>query len=144
MKRLRLLVVLGAVAVALPLGLSAAHATGSYGGGSYSSNTISIDQYADFDFEGSQVDLKLYVKCTGTSAVDVTLKQSQPETGSPVTIGVGSSPLVVCDGVTHSVGVTVTGAGYDTGWATATAKLIGLPAGNTKASSTRQVYINQV
>jgi hypothetical protein len=142
MKRVRMLVVLGAVAIALPLGLSAAHATG--GGGSGATNTISIDQYADYDFEGSQVDVKLYVKCTGSSAVDVTLKQSPPETGSPVTIGIGSNPLVVCDGQTHSVGVTITGAGYDTGWATATATLIGLPTANTKASSTRQVYITQV
>ena len=140
MNRIRLLVVLGALALALPFGLSAAHATGGTG----SSNSISIDQYADYDFEGSQVDVKLYVKCTGSSAVDVELKQSQPETGSPVVIGIGSNPLVVCDGQTHSVGVTITGVGYDTGWATATATLLGLPTMNVKASSTRQVYINNV
>jgi hypothetical protein len=136
-----MLVVLGAIAIALPLGLSAAHATG---GGSDAKNTISIDQYADYDFEGSQVDVKLYVKCSGTSVVDVTLKQTQPETGSPVVIGIGSNPLVVCDGQTHSVGVTVTGVGYDTGWATATAKLLGEPGDLQKASATRQVYITQV
>jgi hypothetical protein len=141
-KRIRLLVVLGALALAVPFGLTAAHATG--GGGSGSQNSISIDPYADYDFEGSQVDLKLYVKCTGGSAVDVELKQSQPETGSPVVVGIGSNPLVVCDGQTHSVGVTVTGVGYDTGWATAKATLLGVPAGNTKATATRQVYITQV
>ena len=143
MKRLRLLVVLGVVAVALPLGLSAAHATGSTGG-TGSTNSISIDPYADFDTAGTNIDVKVYVRCTGASAVDVTLQQSPPETGSPVAVGSGPQPLVVCDGNTHSVGVTVFGAGFDTGYAKATATLLGVPGDVVKAKSSRTVYITQV
>ena len=139
MKRMRLLVVLGALALALPFGLSAAKATGSTG-----TNSVSIDYYADFDTFGSNIDVKLYVRCTGTTVAEVTLKQSPPETGSPVTVGVGSNPLVACDGNTHSVGVTVAGAGFDTGYATATATLLGVPGDVVKAKSTRTVYITQV
>jgi hypothetical protein len=139
MKRVRLLVLLGAVAVALPLGLTTAKATGTTG-----TNSVSIDPYADFDTFGGNIDVKLYVRCTGTTVAEVTLKQSPPETGSPVTVGVGSNPLVVCDGNTHSVGVTVGGAGFDTGYATATATLLGVPGDVVKAKSTRTVYITQV
>lgn len=122
MKRVRMLVVLGAIAVALPLGLSAAHATGSSGGSSYK-NSVSIDPYADFDTAGTNIDVKLYVRCTGIAVANVTLQQSPPETASPVAVGSGPQPLVVCDGQTHSVGVTVFGAGFDTGTAKATASL---------------------
>jgi hypothetical protein len=143
MKRIRLLVVLGAVAIALPLGISVAHATGG-GGGTTATNSVSIDPYADFDTFGTNIDVKLYVRCTGTTVAEVSLKQSPPETGSPVTVGVGSNPLVACDGNTHSVGVTVGGAGFDTGYATATATLLGQPGDVVKATSKRTVYITQV
>ena len=54
-------------------------------------------------------------------------------------------PLVVCDGNTHSVGVTVIGVGFDTGYAKATATLYGGDiTGPVKAKSTRTVYITQV
>jgi hypothetical protein len=142
MKRLRLLVVLGAVAVALPLGLATAKATGTTGG--TTTNSISIDYYADFDTAGTNIDVKVYVRCTGASAVDVTLQQSPPQTGSPVAVGSGPQPLVVCDGNTHSVGVTVIGAGFDTGYAKATATLLGVPGDVVKAKSSRTVYITQV
>jgi hypothetical protein len=124
MKRLRLLVVLGAVAVALPLSLSVAHATGGGGSGG---NSVSIDYYADFDTAGTNIDVKLYVRCTGTAVANVTLQQSPPQTASPVAVGSGPQPLVVCDGQTHSVGVTVFGAGFDTGYAKATASVTGAP-----------------
>jgi hypothetical protein len=142
-KRMRLLVVLGAIALALPFGLSAAHATGSTGGtGSYS---VSIDPYADYDTAGINIDVKLYVRCTGVTVADVLLEQSPPETASPVAVGSGPQPLVVCDGQTHSVGVTVIGAGFDTGYAKATATLYGGSiTGPVKAKSTKTVYINQV
>jgi hypothetical protein len=141
MKRIRLLVVLGAVVVALPFGLIAAHATGTTGG----TASVSIDPYADFDTFGSNIDVKLYVRCTGTSVAEVTLKQSPPETGSPVTVGVGSNPLVVCDGYTHSVGVTVGGAGFDVGYAKATAVIYGGSlTGPVKATATSTVYLKQV
>ena len=136
MKRIRLLVLIGAVAVALPLGLTTAKATGGSTG-----NSVSIDYYADFDTAGANIDVKLYVRCTGTAVANVTLKQSPPETASPVTVGSGPQPLVVCDGQTHSVGVTVFGFGFDTGKAYATATLTGT-SGGTKTSS-RQVYITQ-
>ena len=142
MKPIRLLVVLGAVAVALPLGLATAKATGSTGGTGTAS--VSIDPYADFDTFGTNIDVKLYVRCTGATVAEVTLKQSPPETGSPVTVGVGSNPLVVCDGNTHSVGVTIGGAGFDTGYAKATATLLGVPGDVVKATRTSTVYIRQV
>jgi len=142
MKRLRLLVVLGAVAIALPLGIATARATGTTGGTGTAS--VSIDPYADFDTAGTNIDVKLYVRCTGATVADVTLEQSPPETGSPVAVGSGPQPLVVCDGNTHSVGVTVFGAGFDTGYAKATATLLGVPGDIVKAKSSRTVYITQV
>ena len=72
------------------------------------------------------------------------MTQAPPETGSPVTVGVGGNPFVVCDGQTHSVGVTIIGAGFDTGWATAKATLLGQPGDVVKAKSSRSVYITQV
>jgi hypothetical protein len=135
MKRIRLLVLIGAVAVALPLGLTTAKATGGTTG-----NSLSIDYYADFDTAGTNIDVKLYVRCTGTAVASVTLSQSPPETASPVTVGSGPQPLVVCDGQTHSVGVTVFGAGFDTGLAKASATLTGT-GGNR--SSSRTVLITQ-
>jgi hypothetical protein len=139
MKRVRLLVLLGALALALPFGLAAANATGTTGTAS-----VSIDPYADFDTAGTNLDVKLYVRCTGATVAEVTLEQSPPETASPVAVGSGPQPLVVCDGNTHSVGVTVFGAGFDTGYAKATATLLGVPGDIVKAKSSRTVYITQV
>jgi hypothetical protein len=139
MKRVRLLVLLGALALALPFGLAAANATGTTGTAS-----VSIDPYADFDTAGTNIDVKLYVRCTGATVAEVTLEQSPPETASPVAVGSGPQPLVVCDGNTHSVGVTVFGAGFDTGYAKATATLLGVPGDIVKAKSSRTVYITQV
>jgi hypothetical protein len=146
MKRIRLLVLAGAVAVALPFGLATAKATGTTGG----TAKVSINQYADFDTAGTNIDVGLNVSCTGASVVEVTLKQTYPETGSPVTVGSGPQPLVACDGRTHSVGVTVFGLGFDTGRAYATATVLGAPAepdgepGPVKATASRWVIIRQV
>jgi hypothetical protein len=148
MKRIRLLVLLGAVAVALPLGLATAKATGTTGG--TGTANVSINQYADFDTAGTNIDVGLNVSCTGESVIDVTLKQTYPETGSPVTVGSGPQPLVACDGRTHSVGVTVFGVGFDTGRAFATATVLGAPTevggepGPVKATASRWVIIRQV
>ena len=142
MKRIRLLVVLGALALALPFGLATAKATGGTGGSPTFS--VSIDPYADYDVAGTNVDVKLYVRCTGATAADVLLQQSPPETASPVAVGSGPQPLIVCDGRTHSVGVTVIGNGFDVGYAKATATLIGLPGDVVKAKSTKTVYIRHV
>ena len=46
MKRIRMLVLAGALAVALPFGLATANATGGT-----PANFVSIDPYADFDFK---------------------------------------------------------------------------------------------
>jgi hypothetical protein len=128
MKRLRLLVVLGAVAVALPLGLTTAKATGSSG----TTNSVTIDSTADFNLIGTQVDVGLRVRCYGGSgAVDVWLEQYPPETPSVVAMGSGAQP-VVCDGKTRPVGVTVEGALYDEGRAKAKATLVA-PSGTTTA-----------
>jgi hypothetical protein len=127
MKRLRLLVVLGAVAVALPLGLTTAKATGSSG----TTNSVTIDDRADFELFGTQLDVGLRVRCSGGSGfVDVTVEQYPPETPEGA-FGTGAAQ-VVCDGKTRPVGVTVEGVIYDEGRAKATATLLA-PSGTTKA-----------
>jgi len=123
MKRIRLLILLGMVAVALPLGLlqGIAKATGSSG----TTNSISINQYADFEDVGTTLDVGLVVKCTsttGTGVVDVTVTQTYPETPQPIAGGSGPQD-VVCDGRSHSVGVTIGGLFFDTGKAYAKADL---------------------
>jgi hypothetical protein len=120
MKRIRLLVLAGVIAAALPLGMTAAGATG--GGGT--TNSVTVDDRADFEFIGTQVDVGLKVRCSGGSGfVDVWLDQYPPETPAPVGAGTGAMP-VVCDGKTRPVGVTVEGALFDEGRAKATATLI--------------------
>jgi hypothetical protein len=116
-KRIRLLILLGMVAVALPVGLlqGAAKATGGSG------TSVSISQTADFNTFGAQLDVNLNVRCTGGSGVaQVTVNQNSPDTGTPTT-GTGFNAAVVCDGQTHSVGVTIIGALYDPGRAYAIA-----------------------
>jgi hypothetical protein len=116
MKRIRLLILLGMVAVALPLGLIQAKAAGS------SATSVSISQYADFNAAGAQLDVNLLVRCTGPNGIaKVTVNQATPETGVPDTTGEGFNFAVVCDGRTHSVGVTVIGVIYDPGKAYAIA-----------------------
>ena len=137
MKRIRLLVLAAAVAAALPFGLTAAKATGGTG----TRPSVSIHQYADFDTAGTNIDVKLYVRCTGTAVAEVTLEQFPPETGSPISEGSGPQPLVACDGRTRSVGVTVFGVGFDVGKAKATATVTGT-SGTTTTS--RWVTIRHV
>ena len=133
MKRLRLLVVLGAIAVALPLGLTTAKATG----GSTSTNYVSINYDAQYDTLGNTIHVGLQVRCKpggldidglpipGQVMVDVS--QAPPETATPVAAGSGLNN-VVCDNRTHSVGVTIIGEGFDAGKAKAKATLY--PANN--------------
>jgi hypothetical protein len=124
MKRIRLLVVIGIVAAALPLGLARAGATTTGGTGRTS---VSISQYADFNAYGAQLDINLLVSCTGGSgAATIVVNQPTPETGVPDTTGDGFNAFVVCDGKTHSVGVTVTGVVYDPGKAYAIADVTSL------------------
>lgn len=125
MKRLRLLVLAGVIAAALPFGLASAGASG----GSTSGSAVTIDQRADYDFVGAAIDVGLRVRCSGGSgSVIVNLDQYPPETPYPV--GTGSGPqIVVCDGYTHTVGVTVGGFGFDEGRAFAEA-ILTAPSGN--------------
>ena len=134
MKRL----ILGAAAVAAAAAVafpSAAGATGSTGGG----NSVSINQYADFNFAGTQLDLGLNVSCTGGNGiVNVTVDQAYPET--PFITGAHGSGVqnVVCDGKTRYVTVTILGAPYDGGKATAKATVMA-PSGS--ASTQRQISV---
>ena len=121
MKRIRMLTLLGMLAVVLPIGLLQGVAQANDEGGS--PNQVTIHQYASYILAGASIDVGLDVKCQGGSGdvvVDVT--QSPPQTPYPV--GAGSGPqIVVCDGHTHSVAVTITGFGFDAGTARATADL---------------------
>jgi hypothetical protein len=121
-----------AAAVAAPAALipSVAGATGS---------SVSINQYADFNFAGTQLDVGVNVRCTGgTGTVNVSVNQDYPETWAPTgALGTGVQN-VVCDGWTRYVTVTIVGAPYDGGKATATAMLIA-PSGSVTAQ--RQISI---
>jgi hypothetical protein len=129
MKRIRLLVLIGVVAVALPIGLTTAKAAGT--SGTTTTNSVTIDDRADFELFGTQLDVGLRVRCYGGSGfVDVTVEQYPPETPEGA-FGTGAAQ-VVCDGKTRPVGVTVEGVIYDEGRAKATATLLA-PSGTTKA-----------
>ena len=85
MKRIRLLVLLGVVAVALPLGVVVAGNAGA-SGGTTTTTAVSIRQYADYNLAGFELDVGLNVRCTGvlgTATVKVT--QTSPETGITTT-----------------------------------------------------------
>jgi hypothetical protein len=119
MKRIRLLILAGAIAVALPFGLSTAGATGSP-----PANSVSIREQAQFNFQGTYIEVGLTVRCSGGGlrTVDVFVKQDYPETPYPQgATGVGAQN-VVCDGVARSVAVTVPPGLFDAGraWAEAT------------------------
>jgi hypothetical protein len=141
MKRIRLLVLLGVIAVALPLGIVFAGNAGATG--STGTTSVSISQYADFNFDGTQLDVNLLVRCTGGGGLaTVTVNQPTPETGFPDTTGDGFNPDVVCDGKTHSVGVTVHGVVYDPGKAYAIADVT--PLGGPKGHAEKWITIKVV
>lgn len=115
-------VVAATAAVLVP---QAAEATGSTGG---TGDSVYIAPYADYNLSGLSLDLDLVVKCSGgpllqTGTVNGSVTQEPPETPSPVSLATGFS-VVVCDGRSHSVGLTVDGAGYDDGRAKATVTLV--------------------
>jgi hypothetical protein len=122
---------LAAPAVFVP---SVASATGGTSGSS-----VSINQYADFNFAGSQLDVGLYVRCTGgTGLVNLTVNQAYPETPLPTGAHGTGVQDVVCDGKTRYVTATVVGVLYDGGKATATATLMA-PSGDVTVK--RQISI---
>jgi hypothetical protein len=130
---------LGAVA-ALPLALLPVDvASANNGGGGGSGAAITIQKTAQYLNAGSQVIVGLDIRCMGGSgSVGVNLSQAPPETPYPVTGG-GGTNTVVCDGKTHSVGVSFTGFGYDVGKAYAQAGvMVGL---NAAASTSRTIKI---
>jgi hypothetical protein len=122
-KRIRMLTVLGILAVALPIGLLPGVAKADGGG-----PQVTIQEEASYILAGSVIDVALNVRCQGGSGdVVVNVMQSPPQTPFPVGAGSGPSP-VVCDGQTHEVAVTVTGFGFGAGQAWATADLsVGSP-----------------
>jgi hypothetical protein len=143
MKRIRLLILLGMVAVALPLGLlqGIAKATGTSG-------RVSINQYADYDNVGTFLDVGLQVACTdplGAGNVTVHVSQSQPETPYPVAEGEGTQQ-VVCDGRSRYVAVSVFGGVFDGGkaFATATLTTVSSPPLEPVATASRQISIRVV
>ena len=146
MKRLRLLVVLGVAALALPLGLTAAHATG--GGGSYPANSVSVNYYAQYDLNGNIVHLGLNVRCKnvglgvplGNGEVSGTIAQSPPQTPYPTVVNIGANS-VVCDGKTHAVGLSVQGVGLDAGLAKATVTLVPPVGGGSAVTTTAPINI---
>jgi hypothetical protein len=126
-----------AAALVAPVALipSMAGATGSSTG-----SAVSINQYADFNFVGTQLDVGLQVACTGnTGVVNVTAEQYPPET--PIAAFGTGVVDVVCDGRTHNVGVTIVGAIFDAGKAKVTATLTA-PSGNVTVS--RQIVVRVV
>jgi hypothetical protein len=118
-KRMRMLTVLGALAVILPIGLLQGVAKANGGGGPQ----VTIQPQASYIIAGATIDVGLYVKCQGGSGeVIVNVTQSPPQTPYPMAAGSGPQ-TVVCDGQTHSVAVTIAGFGFDAGTASATADL---------------------
>ena len=121
MKRIRLLVLLSALAIALPVGVlsGVAKATGSTG----STSQLSINQNAQYDVHGFVIHVGLRARCPVSplpGTIDVHVVQDPPET---VVHAEGDSLVkeIVCDGQTHSVGATVDGINFDAGRAYATA-----------------------
>jgi hypothetical protein len=118
-KRIRLLVLLGAVAIALPFGISAVGATDTP-----PANSVSIREYAQFSTGGTYIEVGGTVRCHGggTRIVEVFVKQKYPETPHiQGATGIGTQ-FVVCDGSTRSWAATVPPGLFDAGraWAKAT------------------------
>ena len=104
---------------------------------------MTIQPHASYILAGAVINVGLYVKCQGGSGnVVVNVTQSPPETPYPVAAGSGPQ-IVVCDGQTHSVAVTVAGFGFDAGTALATADLTtDSPAGAHAQRSINIVVVN--
>jgi hypothetical protein len=131
MKRIRLLVLLSVLAVALPVGVLSgiAKATPSADG-----SEIIINQNAQYDALGGLVHVGLRVRCPAsplTGTISVTVKQDPPETTTP-SEGTNLVKQVVCDGQNHTVGATVFGLNFDAGRAYATAAFV---SGGTDADA---------
>ena len=137
MKRIRLLILLSVLAVALPIGLLSGTAKASGDGSS-----ISINENAQVDTFGAQVHVGLRVSCPASKlpgTIEVHVTQYPPETVVQ-TEGDSFVKEVVCDGQTHSVSASVAAVGtFDAGRAYATA--IFPPGGGGTASAARWIKI---
>jgi hypothetical protein len=119
MKRIRLLAVLGAVAVAVPLAVVSAGSAAAQPAFA----DVSIEPNAQYDIQGFILHVEVRAACDGgAGGVVVEVTQSPLETEFPVAFGSGPRS-VVCDGTAHEVGVTIFGEGFDAGRALATATL---------------------
>jgi hypothetical protein len=126
-KRIRLLILLGAVAVALPLAVLSAGSAAAQPAFA----DVSIEPNAQYDIQGTILHVELRAACDGgAGAVVVDVTQSPPETESLFAAGSGPRS-VVCDGTAHEVGVTIFGEGFDAGRALATATLTVVDPNNT-------------
>jgi hypothetical protein len=130
-KRIRLLILLSALAIALPIGvLSGLAKAGSTG----STSSITINQHAQYDAFGGIVHIGLRVRCPAsplTGTISVRVEQDPPETTTHAE-GTNLVKQVLCDGQTHTVGATVLGANFDAGRAYATAAFV---SGGTAADA---------
>jgi hypothetical protein len=120
-RRIRMLVLLGMLAAALPFGVlqGVAKATGD-------DTSLSINQNAQYDVNGFIVHVGLQARCPASplpGTIEVHLTQDPPES---VVHAEGDSLVkeVVCDGQTHSVGASVFGESFDAGRAYATATFV--------------------
>ena len=140
MNRLRLLVLAGVLAAAVPFGMTAASATGS-------PNSVTINEKAQYDLFGEQIHVGLTVRCQPSAVsesgfVDVVLRQEYPETPNPLgATGIGGN-AVVCDGRSRAVAVTVPLGFFDAGRAFATATVTA-PTG-AEATASRWITIVHV
>jgi hypothetical protein len=145
MKRIRLLIVLGAVAVALPLGLTTAKASGS--DGYTTANSVYIVSPAQYNLEGTYITVQLYVRCKPAGVVkkgvvNLTVDQYYPETPEETGAHGTFFANVVCDNVTRAVGVTVPVGPYDAGKAFAKAVVTAPNLSTAKASRWIDIVAN--
>jgi hypothetical protein len=146
MKRIRLLILLSVLAVALPVGLLAGVAKGA--GSTGATSQLSINQNAQYDALGGIIHVGLRARCPfigldpitqepipGTIKVHV--EQDPPESTFHAE-GDNFVKDVVCDGQTHTVGATVFGTNFDAGRAYATAAFTFPPS----ATATAAKWIN--
>jgi hypothetical protein len=140
MKRIRLLILISILAVALPVGIlsGVAKATGTTG----TRTSLTINQNAQFDLVGSIIHVGLRASCPplGTDpitnqpipgSIHVHVVQDPPETAMHAEAD-AVVKQVVCDGQVHSVGVSLLGEGFDAGRANATAEFV-YPVGGATA-----------
>jgi hypothetical protein len=124
MKRIRLLVLLSALAIALPFGVISGVAKA--GGNTGNSSEIVINQHAQYDVLGNVVHVGLRARCPASpipGTITVHLEQDPPETTMHAE-GDNLVKQVVCDGQNHTVGATIFGANFDAGRAYATAAFL--------------------